>query len=734
MIRIRNYRNFQIVRLLSVFTITLIITGLIATIYWGANGVATTSFKTSWIGNTFGGGAKWVQNQVLDMYVATDGTVYTNSFWDEAGREAGVYKNGDVIAKAEDLHGWERFGGFAVTADKKHLYVGMEQRYIATDKPADYPPEKTTWYCVRRYELSGKKAPFPGGKGVGKNMLIVSDKHRVTGLATIGSELYVAIRDSNLVRVYNTNTLQEIRKFSVPNPTKIAVDKSGTLWIIKKQKDGSSAQIVHYSQKGDRLPQVISNVPKANAIAVDNQNRLLIADNGKNQQIVIYSLKNQPTQVGSFGVKGGIYAGVPGAVGDLKFYGLTGVGVDGKGNIYVNSSGFNEGVGTQEMMTGTDIRSFSPSGAMQWRVLGLPFVDNADVDPKTDGIQVYTIHDRYMMDYSKPVGKQWTYKGYTFNPFKYPDDIRLRNAHGSVFFRRIQGKPFMYFTDMFGSFLHIYRFNPATDGEIAIPSTMLVNTSEKEEKVQASSFPPNQPQIGDWIWRDRNGNGSFDKGEYEASGRDYPYIGGWWVDSKGDVWKTVRTENGIRHFPLQGIDAKGNPIYSYSSMKKIATPKIFTDIRRIEYIPETDTMYLSGFTAERPALQDDGKAFGSEIVRYDNWSKGNRKERFRIAVPFNPRANPDIITASMSITADYVFAITGKTAEVYVYNAKNGAFVTKFKPGAEVANESGWIDIPYGIRVFRRANGEYLIFAEEVTKAKVIMYRLPAKIQAKNPS
>jgi hypothetical protein len=71
-----------------------------------------------------------------------------------------------------------------------------------------------------------------------------------------------------------------------------------------------------------------------------------------------------------------------------------------------------------------------------------------------------------------------------------------------------------------------------------------------------------------------------------------------------------------------------------------------------------------------------------------------------------------------------------KTAEVYVYNAKTGVFVTKFKPGAEVANESGWIDIPYGIRVFRRANGEYLVFAEEDAKAKVIMYRLPAKIQA----
>jgi len=32
------------------------------------------------------------------MYVAPDGrTIYTNSEWDEGGREAGIYKDGDVI-------------------------------------------------------------------------------------------------------------------------------------------------------------------------------------------------------------------------------------------------------------------------------------------------------------------------------------------------------------------------------------------------------------------------------------------------------------------------------------------------------------------------------------------------------------------------------------------------------------------------------------------------------------
>jgi hypothetical protein len=113
------------------------------------------SYKTSWIGNTFGGGSKWVQIQIAAMYVGNDGTVYTNSVWDEAGREAGIYKDGDAIGKASNLHGWGRTGGEAVTANSKYLYIAMTQGAIDRMVLQDYPPSKTNWYCVRRYNLSG---------------------------------------------------------------------------------------------------------------------------------------------------------------------------------------------------------------------------------------------------------------------------------------------------------------------------------------------------------------------------------------------------------------------------------------------------------------------------------------------------------------------------------------------------------------------------------------------------
>ena len=61
---------------------------------------------------------------------------------------------------------------------------------------------------------------------------------------------------------------------------------------------------------------------------------------------------------------------------------------------------------------------------------------------------------------------------------------------------------------------------------------------------------------------------------------------------------------------------------------------------------------------------------------------------------------------------------------MYVYDTATATSIAKLKPGIEVARESGWVGIPYGLRAFQRKKGEYLVFVEEDAKAKVIMYRL----------
>ena len=665
------------------------------------------SYRTSWIGNTFGGGSKWVQNQISAMYVGNDGTVYTNSEWDEAGREAGIYKDGDAIGQASDLHGWERGGGEAVTANSKYLYIAMGQGALDGWKDKDhedYPRSPTEWYCVRRHNLSGEPAPFAGGRGYDGSMLIVSKSSPVTGLANAGSELYVSDSGTNRIRVYDAETLAELRSWSSARPRQMAVDSQGDMWIIQAKDASNSPKILNYSKTGNLLSKKITDVVDPTALAIDNQGRLLVAENGPRQQVLIYDISGTPKLIGTVGTQGGIYSGTRGEVGELKLNGLTGVGTDRAGNIYVSNDGFGG--------SGTDLRKFSPLGKMQWQLLGLQFVDNADADPDTDGLDVFTKHEHFMMDYSKSKGQESTYKGYTVDKFRYPDDPRLHNENHSatsVFVRRIEGKRFLYLTGMFAKHLAIYRF----DGEIAVPTAIFSH--------EHSKWPANQPAVGNWLWHDKNGDGSIQSDEYESLGAEEDSIWGWEVDSNGDVWQA--SESGyIKHYHYLGLDAYGSPSYNGASSEKIPMPAPFDELLRIKYYPDTDVMYLGGYTVDRPHTGEEWGIVGTEIVRYDNWTK-NKTLRWRINLPYDPNADPMLIIKAMDVAGDRVFAVTSRTAEVYVYDTGTGAFVTKLTPGTEVAGESGWTDIPYALRAYRRANGEYVVFVEEDAKAKVIIYR-----------
>ena len=485
------------------FNILLGLTCALVVTFWGMTMDLATSKKsktirtpeityiTSWLGNTIGNGKLRVQNNIEGMYVKDDGTIYTNSVWDEAGSEAGVYKDGKPIFILEDTHGWNRLGGKAITVNSKYIYISMTQGGMDQIKE-DYPDPGETWYCVRRYDLKGKPVPFKKGNGWDKSMLITSKKNEVTGIATIDNKLFVSNVGENIVRVYNTETMAEINKFSLNSPGQITIDKKGSLWIIQHKKGTTFGKIVNYSQTGKKLPQEIIDVDQPSALAIDNLGRLLVAENGINQQLVIYNINNQPVRVDSLGDKKGIFGGVPGEVKTSKLYGITGVGADNQGNIYVNNNGFNK--------SGTDLRKFSPSGKIEWQLLGLIFVDNADTDPKTDGVNIFTKQEQYVMDYSKPAGKQWTYKAYTVNPFKYAQDPRLHTSPDGTFVRRIQGKPFLFLTNMFNSFLQIYRFQPNTDGKIAIPSGMFVGTNDQGKQSVDGNWPPYQPAKGEWIW------------------------------------------------------------------------------------------------------------------------------------------------------------------------------------------------------------------------------------------
>jgi len=659
---------------------------------------AALNYTNSWVGNTFGGkDEKWVQNQVFGFYVAPNGTCYANSPWDEEGRECGIYKDGDVIGKVEVGHGG---GGWAITGDGTSLYVGRGDGF--------------------------SKFNYSGGSTSG---LYLSGR-RVTGLGVNNGKLYVSHIyvpvDSNYqtlwdqesdgkITVYNTSNMSEITTWSLDKPRGLTVDSNGDAWIIQGATDVNSekkkftAKIVKYNGSGAKLSE-ITGLENPTSVAIDNQGRLMITENGVKQQVLIYSVSGTPSQVATFGDQYGIYSGTRGEYGDRKFYGLKGVGTDSSGNIYVACNGFNWG--------GTDIRKFNSGGTLQWKLLGLEFVDVVDADASSDFVDVYSKDEHFVIDYSKTTpGTEWSYKGFIHDPFTYPEDPRLLSTMECAMVRTINGKKFLFTTDMYSSFMMIYRFDYSSKGEIAIPSALIAHDWSAD-----AIWPANRPSSKYWLWRDKNGNGRFEADEYEVGPEDYPFGKFFSVDANGNVWKSMRTQsNGIRSYTCGGLDSYGNPIYSYASSTLYNVPDPIKDPHRVFYDTASDSIYITGFTDSYPAVGDEWKIAGSEMVRIDNWKNGTKTQRFRKYMIYDATNDKKIM--GFSVAGDYVFAVEGRDAVVHVYDNKTGNEVGTMTPTADTGSYSGWTDVANPINAVKRSTGEYIVFVEEDGKGKNMMYR-----------
>ncbi len=67
----RHWHKRKIFNFLLCLTLGVIITSIgITTRDWATTGKSALTYKTSWIGNTFGGGNLRVQNNIEAMYVA----------------------------------------------------------------------------------------------------------------------------------------------------------------------------------------------------------------------------------------------------------------------------------------------------------------------------------------------------------------------------------------------------------------------------------------------------------------------------------------------------------------------------------------------------------------------------------------------------------------------------------------------------------------------------------------
>ncbi len=783
--RVRAWKNIGVFGLLSV---------VLVAIFAAQVSAQSLNATTSWLGNSYGGTSltsatpnQHVQDDIMGLYVAPNGACYTNSTWDENGMSDGSYdasiyntnNSHSLDGYCVDLNYYGRFGGKAITSDGTYLYVaitqngddGADSRNNKYGMP-DYPPANTVWYAVRRYTLNGTPAPFAGGSGWDGSMRVVAQGTRpasppnqpysgsqIAGLAVASGCLYISDPNTNTILQYSLAgggpaqkpTASFNSNSSLTVGTMIAAASPGGpfLWVNEKYSGGGYV-LIAYGLSGGQVAG--ANLPSSaiipSALAYNSANNsLYVADAGPGQNIQVFSL-NSGTWGTPFGVTGGQFDATQAAIGTVapgRFNNITGLGIDGSGNLDVaedETCYFPSAAGSG----GSVLESYSlASGSRNWELHGLTFIDCADIDSAT-GADAYTKDKHFAMNWgSTAPGSEATYAGYTINRFKYPQDLRLHLGQGNAseaWVREFQGQRFLITNNMYASSLGIFRFNASSDGQTAIPSVVF---SQGYINPDSSGWPQGEPAANEWIWTyDKDNGPTMNSGTYQSN-PDNTFNAnsfGWWVDNKMNIWQVLQGPPSgqtycIREWVCQGLDGVGNPIYSYAHLTTYPIPSASPQqsLQRIEYHAETDTMYLGGYSSAYPYTGIWG-VLGTVIYRYDHWSNNPAVHPgYPIVLPYTQ--SPTAIPASMSITGSYVFVTYSRPNQILVYNADTGAAVGTITPGSAVGGTGsnmplGVTDIRNGVRAYQLSNGEYEIFNEDDTYGKVVMYRWTPFVQLLN--
>jgi hypothetical protein len=131
----------------------------------------------------------------------------------------------------------------------------------------------------------------------------------------------------------------------------------------------------------------VDSVARALSLSYHSATDSLVAfDGGPKQQLFIFDASTCVLRE-TVGEPGGVFGGAtPGSMGPLKFYGVTGAGMDAAGALYVVSGGGRAELGTAVTGGGTNLvklvraasASAHPTGwNLTWQRLGLTFTDNA---------------------------------------------------------------------------------------------------------------------------------------------------------------------------------------------------------------------------------------------------------------------------------------------------------------------------------------------------------------------
>ncbi|MBK9393544.1 MAG: hypothetical protein IPN40_06465 [Uliginosibacterium sp.] len=377
-----------------------------------------------------------------------------------------------------------------------------------------------------------------------------------------------------------------------------------------------------------------------------------------------------------------------------------------------------------------------------------------DIDPSSNGTQIHTAAQRFEMDYSKAPGKSWKQAAVTLDPFRFPGDPRLFHAYGITYMRVVNGKKFMFVSEMNGYDLAVYRFEP--NSEIAIPTAFIGIGGSQQGAAWTQGKAP--VWTGTWddnknrrlMWRDANGNGAVDTGEFSDVQMPHVYSRGFDVDDNGNVWVAGKLneynsgwrEGGNIVIPFGSIDANGVP-FQGSVPRNVDVPISLIDAAdrgktsgRMRYLAATDTTIMATGQAE--------DYYSDQLYVLDGLATGKPTRRFKLNLGYDLKGSTEtdilrmtdaqraaaVLPCVFAADAEYLYVgymENGPDAkvrgEITIYSMLDGRKIGWIVPSADTNHFSGNFDMKVAIQVRKLADGTRIIVAEEGGGGKFMVYR-----------
>ncbi|OGV52791.1 MAG: hypothetical protein A2X45_00040 [Lentisphaerae bacterium GWF2_50_93] len=554
---------------------------------------------------------------IESVAVDAEGNAYTANMWEEQAQDFRKWSREDGCHIYNSLAGIRNGNPngmpYGIAVDDKYIYCTTTAHAANSQQH------------IRRFNIAdGKLAPFPACEKTNGHILFCEAPEKkipqgtpeadaeamslpLRGLAVTADKLFVTDAFAGKIHSFIRSSGAPAGSFDVKLPHAIAVDPLGQLWVGHEH-----VKVTVFSKDGKSSTPVLKDLGHVRTLAFGPDSTLYIADSLANQ-IRIYradAKAKTATFAKTFGqeAKLGDYA-------PDKFYKLSGVAIDPKGNLVVSQN---------LPISGARLTRFAPDGKVLWDQIGAEFCNVGNYSQERPDEIISQYFHRYKVD--KKTGA-WEFRGFVLDG----DPKYINWQHGVMRIQKLGGKEFLF--QSYGDGLQVFR----REGEFYRPAAMFGyrnpmpdgrywDTLPGEHNEKLKKYP-----TGFWSWHDANCNGKVEDEEvnwFKKPGEKFDLLHfGVNVDKDGNGLLCDHITNSVFEMPMTGLDAKGNPTYDFSKMRQVTAPHPAEKGKRLMSQPlmavraEDGSIYVHSRSDIYPVPSENSWMCGWILARYDKGGK-----------------------------------------------------------------------------------------------------------------